>query len=106
MDERPGLFLLSGQQMLLAGAGVNHDAQGQPAVCLARKITNLLGDAILGNFEIFLIEIRDQTAFLVLDGRVDVDYHGRNLQGRFRLRIDLLFLSWRLRRRGNCEAEA
>ena len=97
-------LLLDGQHARLAGAGVDHDAQGQRLVRFRRKILDGLRLAVLEHLEVVFGEVGNQHAVLVLHIEEQVDDVDLRLEGLQRFfigrRLRLLVLGWEWRCEG------
>ena len=97
---RAGL-LLQRQNILLAPAGVEQDAQGQRLIVLGGEVLDLLRRLVFEDSEVILGEMGNQRAVLVVHGEVKAYQVDIDLEGRHRLLLIVLIrVSGRPLRRG------
>ncbi len=83
-------LLLQRQDVLLAAAGIEQDAQRQRLIVLGGEVLDLLRRLVFQDVEVILGEVRDQRAVLVVNGEVKADQVDVHLEGRDRLLLVVL----------------
>ena len=76
-----GNLIHEAQHALLAAARVYQNPHGQRRVCFAREVTDLLPRALFRQFEVVLVEVRNQPPLLVFHNGKDIDDFGCDSQG-------------------------